>query len=116
MIESGQPPKRDGAAVDEDDLGGYDFDLDRDLEDPCQMATYGTEGEEDMGVSFSNLSDLGSDSDSSLHSALLHIAWDARRKARKNANKKTSREVMSENSNLTILSDDEEENEDIFSM
>ena len=69
--ESRQPPKRDGAAVDEDDQGGYDFNLDQDLEDPRQMATRKTEGEEDMGISFSNFSDLGSDSDSSLYSALL---------------------------------------------
>lgn len=114
IIESGQPPKRDGAAVNEDDLGGYNFDLDQDLEDPCQMATRETKGEEDMGVSFSNLSDLGSDSDSSLHSALSQIARDARQEARKKANMKTSREVKGENSNPTILSDDEEENEDIF--
>lgn len=114
IIESGQPPKRDGAAVDENDLGGYDFELDQDLEYPRQMATRKTEGEEDMGVSFSNLSDLGSDSDSSLHSALSQIARDVRREARKKANKKTSREVKGGNSNLTILSDDDEENEDIF--
>lgn len=70
IIEFGQSLKRDGAAVDEDNLGGYDFNLDQDLKDPRQMATRETEGEEDMGVSFSNLFDLGSNSNSSLHSAL----------------------------------------------
>ena len=45
IIKSEQPPKRDGAAVDEDDLRSYDFDLDQDLEDPRQMAICETEGE-----------------------------------------------------------------------
>lgn len=71
IIESGQPPKCDEAMVDKDDLEGYDFNFDQDLEDSHQMTICETGGEEDMVVSFSNLSDLGSDSDLSLHSTFL---------------------------------------------
>ncbi len=114
IIDSSEPLKCDEAAVDEDDLGSYDFDLDQDLEDSCQMTTREIEREEDIGVSFSNLSDLGSNSNSSQHSTLSQIAQDARRKSCKKANMKILREVEGENSNLAILSDDEEENEDII--
>lgn len=80
------------------------------------MATCETEREEDIGVSFSNFFDLGSDSDLSLHSAPLQIAQNAHWEARKKANIKISRKVEGENSNFTIFNNNEEENEDIFLM
>ena len=70
IIEFGQPAKCDGGAMDKDDLRGYDFDVDQDLEDYCQMAILETKGEKDISISYSNLSDLGSDFDLSLHFAL----------------------------------------------
>lgn len=100
--------------VDEDNLGGYDFHLNHDLEDLHQMATGEREGEKDMGISFSNLSDLGSDSDSSLYFTLSQIARDTCREVRKKANMKISREIEDKNSNPTIFRDDKEKNEDIF--
>ena len=41
------------------------------------MVRYKTKRKEDIGVSFSNLCDLSSDSNLSLHSALSQIAQDA---------------------------------------
>lgn len=114
IIESRKPPKRNGAAVEEDDLGGYGFDLDQDLENPRQPATReAEEEEEDMSASSSNLSDLSSDSDSGFRSAL----HDARRESRKKANKvPTPKKAEDGNSNHTLLSDDEEENKAIRSV
>lgn len=71
IIESGQPPKLNGAAVDDNDLRGYDFNFNQDLEDPCQMATYEIEGKKDISISFSNFLNLSSGCNLSLDSALV---------------------------------------------
>ena len=78
------------------------------------MPIYKTEGKKDMGVSFSNFSDLNSNSDSSLYFVFSQLAQDACQKVHKKANMKISRKVEGENSNPTIFSDDEKENENIF--
>lgn len=93
IIESGQPPRREGVTIDENDLGGYDFDLDQDLEDPCETASSEKEkeDEEDIDISFSNPSNVASDSDSSLHSVFSQIARDERRKTRKETSQKINK-------------------------
>lgn len=111
IIESCQWAKHDEAAVDEDNLRNYDFDLDLYLKEDLQLAKYETEREDNTGI---NLFDLGSNSNSSIHSALSLIAKDARRETCKKANENISREVEGENNNFTIVSDDEEENEGNF--
>lgn len=71
IIKYGQLAKRDRGVIDEDDLKGYHFNIDQDLEDLYQMATLETKREKDMSKSYSNLFDRGSDFNSSLYSALL---------------------------------------------
>lgn len=58
---------------------------------------------------------MASDSNSSLHSVFSQIARDERRKTRKEASQKKIKEVRDKKKDVTILSDDEEENEDILS-
>lgn len=58
---------------------------------------------------------MASDSDSSLHSIFSQIARDERWKTRKEASQKKTKEVRDKKKDVTILSDDEEENEDILS-
>lgn len=114
IIESGQPTKCDGTTVDENYLENYDFDLNKNLEDFYQIVTCEIKGEKDISVFFSNFPNLGSDSNSSIYFALSQITRDARQEACKKTNKKILREVESENNNLIILSNNKEENEDIF--
>lgn len=80
------------------------------------MATYEIKREENIGVSFSNLSDLSFGYNSSLYTTLSKIAQDIYWKVCKKVNVKISKKVKDENNNLIILVNNKKENKDIFSM
>lgn len=68
IFKSGQLYKRKGITVDENNLRCYDLYLDQDLEHLCLMAIQGTKKEGDINISFSNLFNIKSNFDLSLHS------------------------------------------------
>ena len=84
------------------------------MEDFSQRTIDEIKEKEDMDISFSNLFDVGSDSNLSLYLTFSQISKDIRYPKRKKANKKISRKVESETSNLSIFSNNNKKKKDIF--
>ena len=111
LIESEQPARRDGVSVNDSELGGFDFDLEKTLE------AHGEIEDTELGLSLGN-HDGNDNSDSDLRSVFSQIARDERRneiqKQRANADQEKELEGMTKPLRSDTPSESESENGIVF--